>query len=372
MSEVQATPPAEPPLPAAAPATTTAAEDGGIHPPPLNFWRRRWVQNVLPWASSVVIHIGLIIVMLATYQAAGKFFKVIQEQIVIPDASLATDPGSVPNPGMGDEHDRTASQSIDSSVTESSGLARARTALNAALINTPTGNPGDQAGSLIGLPGNNHGQVAGGGLADSTGGALAQFGNPGGGNIGPRGRVFGHGGNAMRIVYICDASGSMMTKMDLLKLELGKSVQQLQPIQAFDVIFFQDSVGNPSSHIDLAPDLLMATAANKKKLYTFLEDIVGQSSTHVIPALTATFRLPTHPDLVYLLTDGAFEDEGAQAVTDAIRQLNADKKVKINTILFLGKDIDPDELKDASSSMKKIASENGGVYNQVSVSELGN
>ena len=178
----------------------------------------------------------------------------------------------------------------------------------------------------------------------------------------------------MRIVYICDASGSMMSKMDLLKLELDKSVEQLQPVQAFDVIFFQDSLGNPNSQIDLSPDLMMATAGNKKKLYTFLQDIVGQSSTHVIPALTTAFNLPTRPELIYLLTDGAFEDEGSAAVIDAINSLNAQKKVKVNTILFVfvAKDIDPDELKEASAAMKRIATDNGGVYNQVSVSDLGN
>jgi hypothetical protein len=318
----------------------------------------------------VTIHLGLIILVLATYKAAGQIFKVVQEQIIIPDASLAADAGSIPNPGLGDESSRNAAQDVDSSVTESNGFSQVKSNLTETLIKTPTGSAADEEGAIFDPQGKSKG--LGSGLTDQSTGALAQFGNPGGGEIGPRGKVFGHGGNAMRIVYICDASGSMMTKMDLLKLELDKSVEQLQPVQAFDVMFFQDSLNNPNSQIDLSPDLMMATAGNKKKLYTFLQDIVGQSSTHVIPALTTAFHLPTRPELIYLLTDGAFEDEGSQAVMDAINTLNADKKVKVNTILFLGKDIDPDELKEASAAMKRIATDNGGVYNQVSVSDLGN
>lgn len=354
-------------------ASTAISADGQVKPPPLGFWRRRWVQNVLPWASSVTLHVTLIVLILVTYQAAGKYFRVVQEQIVIPDTSLAADPGGVPNPGLGNDRDRASEQNMDSAVSESSGLAHSRSNLESMLINTPADDAAEGAGGVLAqFPASAKDRSAGTGMADAAGGALAQFGNPGGGQIGPRGRVFGHGGNAYKICYVCDASGSMLTKMDLLKLELEKSVYQLQASQAFDVIFFQDSVSNPSSHIDFAPDLVMASAGNKRKLDVFLQDIVGQSSTHVIPALTTAFELPTRPELIYLLTDGAFEDEGAPAVISAIHQLNAGKNVKINTILFLGKEIGDDELSDARTAMQRIANENGGVYNQVSVSELGN
>ena len=365
MTELSEQPPLEPPLPAAAPAVT---DETGVPQAPLEFWRHPWVQNVLPFITSIAIHLAIFIVLIATYQAAGKLLKVVQEQIIIPDAALAPDAGAIPNPGLDSDRDREAGQNGDSSVRESSGFARVKNNLdNFSLLNTPTGNPADQMPILPGLANN-------GGVANSASGALAQFGNPGGGQAGPHGKLFGHGGNATRIVYICDASGSMMTKMDLLKLELQKSVQQLDPVQAFDVIFFQDSVNNPKSYLDLAPDLVMASAANKRKLYLFLQDIVGQSSTHVIPALNTAFHLPTRPELIYLLTDGAFEDETGPVVIAAIEKLNAAKRTKINPVLLLGdaKDIDADELKEAREAMQRIARENGGVYNEVSVSELGN
>ena len=58
----------------------------------------------------------------------------------------------------------------------------------------------------------------------------------------------------MKIVYVCDASGSMMTKLDRLKIwNWINRCSSFQPVQAFNVIFFQDSTQNPSSHVDLAP-----------------------------------------------------------------------------------------------------------------------
>jgi hypothetical protein len=361
MSEAPLPMPAEPPLPAAAAAVT---EESGTPVPPLGFWRQPFAQNVLPFIASIAIHLGIFIVLIATYQAAGRLFRVVQEQIVIPDASLAPDAGGVPNPGI--EQDRQSGQNGDSSVTESSGFSQVKANLNNfSLLNSPTGGPLDASPLLPGIP-------TDGGLRNSATGALAQFGNPGAGSAGPHGKVFGHGGNATRIVYICDASGSMLSKMDLLKLELQKSVQDLSPVQAFDVIFFNESFRN---HTDpFAPDLMMASAANKRKLYGFLQDIVGEGDTYVIPALTTAFNLPTRPELIYLLTDGAFEEETGPAVIQAIAHLNTGRRVKVNPVLLLGdaKDIDADEIKDARQAMQRIARENGGVYNEVSIDELGN
>lgn len=173
-----------------------------------------------------------------------------------------------------------------------------------------------------------------------------------------------------KIVFVCDGSGSMLTKMDLQKQLIEGYVQQLQPSQSFDVLFFQDSPANSSSCLAMAPNLLTATDSNKGKLELFLQNIVAQSTTHVIPALTAAFRLPTRPDLIYLMTDGGFEDETAPVVIEAIRRLNSGKRAKINTILLLGNNIDPDELRGASTAMKTIAEQNGGTYSPVSIEML--
>ena len=360
MADPTAPPPKDPPLPAAAPAVT---EEAGLPTPPLEFWRRPWVQNVLPFASSIIIHLAILIALIATYQVAEKLAKVVQEQIIIPDAALAPYAGGVPNPGL--DQDSNSGQNTDASVTESSGFSRVDNNMSAStLANSTADAPSSQSTMMPGAP-------TSGLLQNPSAGALAQFGNPGSGSIGPHGKLFGHGGNATRIVYICDASGSMLTKMDLLKLELQKSVQDLSPVQAFNVVFFHESSKGFSM---LAPDLMMATSANKRKLYNFLDNIEGHGDTHVIPALSAVFNMPTTPDLIYLLTDGAFEDETGPVVIAAINRLNGKKKVKINPVFLTGKpgETDAAEMRDARTAMNTIAHDNGGVFNERYVNELGN
>ena len=103
----------------------------------------------------------------------------------------------------------------------------------------------DAADSVIGL--GVHSGLAGtggvgvGGDGGEGGGAMAPFGPPGGGmGIGLQAPFIGISGNAKRVVYICDASGSMLDKFDVLQNELRKSVDVLNPIQSFNIIFFRD------------------------------------------------------------------------------------------------------------------------------------
>src|SRR4051794_22975683 len=50
----------------------------------------------------------------------------------------------------------------------------------------------------------------------------------------------GVGDNAMRAVFLCDSSGSMMTKFDTLRAQLRKAVDGLIPAQMFGMIFFSE------------------------------------------------------------------------------------------------------------------------------------
>ena len=71
------------------------------------------------------------------------------------------------------------------------------------------------------------------------------------------------------------------------------------------------------------------------------------------------------PQLIYLLTDGDFPDN--KAVLDRIRNLNKEKMVRINTIVFI--DVTNAD-KAIVELMKQIASENGGVFKVVSQNDL--
>ena len=80
-------------------------------------------------------------------------------------------------------------------------------------------------------------------LFGGGGGPAANFGPRGGGQgIGPKSKIFGHGSNVRSIVYVCDASGSMVGQGDdALKTELKRDIANLSPIQQFNVLIFHET-----------------------------------------------------------------------------------------------------------------------------------
>src|SRR5205823_7687958 len=124
----------------------------------------------------------------------------------------------------------------------------------------------------------------------------------GGGGPGPKFMGIGAGGNVRTIVFICDASGSMMQKRRALDVELKKAIDKLRPIQAFNVIFFNDKPQALTSG-----QLIFATPDNKRKAYSFIDETNFHFQSVVITSLELAFR--QKPQLIYLLTDGDFQDE---------------------------------------------------------------
>src|SRR6185437_10327300 len=104
------------------------------------------------------------------------------------------------------------------------------------------GGSGDTAtDTIIGIgAGQSLGNGKGTGIGSGADGASAPFGVPGGGKgTGPRSPFMGVSGNASKVYYLCDASGSMIgMPFDLVKAELKKAIDVLSPVQAFGVIFF--------------------------------------------------------------------------------------------------------------------------------------
>ena len=76
-------------------------------------------------------------------------------------------------------------------------------------------------------------------------------------------------------------------------------------------------------------------------------------------ALEAAFKL--QPDVIYFLCDGNFDKRLVDIVTN---DLNKDKKVRINTLMWVSTD------PDCEKQLKEIAKKNGGVYKFVSEKDL--
>jgi hypothetical protein len=350
---------------AAADMSSRSVELSPLSAPPaaphLGFWQRPGVQNFLPLGTSLVFHAGIIVIGVLGFRTYQKLTQPLRQQIIVPDAAIVEngEVGGIPNPGLGGDPNMAAAQNVDANVNVADGWSKQR---NQSLTSTLMAGSSDATDSVIGLGthsgvvGNNTGSGSGG----DAGGSLAPFGVPGGGQgLGPRSPFMGISGNATKVVYICDASGSMMSVFLRVKDELHKSVDVLRPMQGFNVIFFSDA-----DVIALSKsELLMANPQNKRKAFELAEKMSAAGTTDPLPAIRLAFS--QKPELIYVLTDGFDQVVSFDAVIQEFRKLNADKKVKVNTILIRGAD-DP----ELERVVKTIASENGGVCKIVDRQEM--
>jgi hypothetical protein len=161
-----------------------------------------------------------------------------------------------------------------------------------------------------------------------------------------------------RIVFVCDASDTMAPKMKTLRSQLNISIDHVPPDGAFNIIFMRDN-----SCAKVADELLPATPANKERAKKFISDFKPGGKTDPMPALKASFR--GEPQLVYLLADHAFRE--MDQLPARIAELNHDRKVKVNTIAFVGDDDNDTEFQKV---LAQIAKENNGVYKFVKAAFL--
>ena len=133
----------------------------------------------------------------------------------------------------------------------------------------------------------------------------------------------------------------------------------LGPNQSFNIIFFQDE--RCVALVERASSPPASEA--KRNAYKFLDDVTTSGTTDPLPGLTLAFG--QHPQLVYLLTDGDFPDN--KAVKAKIAALNADHKVKVNTIAFVN---DQDTDTEFLELLKEVAADSGGKYKHVAENKL--
>lgn len=354
-------PPVPRPMPVGEP-TADAAPAVIVQP---SFWQHPFVQNVLPFLTSLTLHVGIVLFGLLTLKAVEVVTQVVQvqEQIIVPESAIIDGApiGGVLNPGLGGDPNRRAEQDKYPEIVNSDGWAETKTdRLTAGLLGGGGGNSDDSG--IIGL-GSGSGFGSGGGLGTGRGvgvgsgtgepgGPLAPYGVPGGGaGLQPRTTFVGVSGNARRIVFLCDATGSMMTCFDQLRVELRRAVDGLKPIQSFNVIFFSDTEVFAINQRELIP----ATTENKRRTYDFVNEVTARGQTNPFKAIEMAFA--QQPQLLYVLTDGFDQVSDYEEVVEKFRKLNPDKRVKVNTLLIPSSD-DPELVR----VMEQIAAEHGGVF----------
>jgi hypothetical protein len=358
--------PIPPPQAALSGDTLTAATELAA---PLSFWQQGWVQNVLPFATSVSVHAAILLIgalFFLGYKTIAQAAPAPHEPVIVPQWTLDTGPlGGVQFDGIQHDPFRAPHQDQVKDVINPQWDQKQSRKM---VMESAGGGEGDSSDTVIGLgPGGGFGHGRNGlghgqgnrldGGEGESGGAFAPFGTPSGGTMGVKNPVFGRT-TVRRVTFVCDASGSMLNKMGTLKHQLSQAVQHLDLTQSFGIVFFQDE-----NYAALDSNLLMATPENKIRAEKFLDDVIPKGETKPIPGIELAFK--QKPELIYILTDGDFPDN--EAVLKRIRELNRDKKVKVNTIAFVS-DTDTDTA--FMDLLKQIAKENNGVYKHVAENEL--
>jgi hypothetical protein len=327
-------------------------------------WNRPGVKKSVPLAISAAMHLIVIAGALAVIpQMVQKVFKnPEQEQVVIPDTTLAItgDIGGLPNPGLGKDPSRQLSQEQDPTATDGKAWTQSKSQSLTQALQSAAGDSSDLAQGANSQTGHGTDNTAIGAFNENSGGATASFGPRGsGGAAGPRSKLFGTGSNVKSVIYICDGSGSLeeSAKAEVLKNELKLDIARLDPVQAFNVLIFQDH--GSAKFIPLSPKLMMASPINKSRVFDFIDhQLEFHGTTNPVPALAE--GMIEKPELIYLLTDGDFDNPSGQEVLDKIDQYNRDKKVHINTVLLLGTHAEKDAYTQFEGIMARIAGDNGG------------
>lgn len=177
--------------------------------------------------------------------------------------------------------------------------------------------------------------------------------------IGPRGPLFGNGGNATRIVFVCPASGTMRSRLPSVKDQLKRAVMNLKPVQSFNIVFYYDGPKATSLDTRLVP----ATKDNQRRALKWLDGISPAGQTEARTAIRLAFK--QNPDLVYYLTDGEFSGLCSYKDDEAeVAKCNPGGTIRVNTILI-------DEFdEETENSLRRMAKAAGGTYRFVKSSDL--
>ncbi len=185
----------------------------------------------------------------------------------------------------------------------------------------------------------------------------------GGGEGKVRTSIFNVEAEGSRFVYVFDRSASMegtgLSPLDAAKAEMLASIDSLDRIHQFQIIFYNERpwIFNPAGD---AGRLAFATEQNKTKGKRFIGSITADGGTRHEEAIEAAIRL--QPDVIFFLTDGD-EPRLSRAQLDQIHRRAGG--ISINAIEF-GMGPKP----GGGSFLEVLAAENGGQYGYVDITRF--
>jgi hypothetical protein len=331
--------------------------------------RMPWLDALMPWMVSVILHLGLgLVALFAFYTATHGFSSAESHPIIVPnsfeDPSFSEHPGT-PSAGGGGDPLRQAAQDRLHDLASSEGWGNA-------------GRGGQSVASLLGGTGDATGIFRGNGATISPGqssGGPAAYGTPGGGGAaGPRSSFYGIGGNAKSVVYLIDRTGSLDSFgpagsiiPGTVKAKVQESVNNLAALQYFAVLTFTSDDDGGTQILGMQR-LVQALPESKAAVLEELKTKVAQGGmndeeTIFLQAFRKAFTLS--PQLIFFLTDGKI----SPAVLAEVKRLNTEHTV-INTVMFTPYTVEsmvPEE-KRRYELMTELARQNGGIVKVVSIS----
>jgi hypothetical protein len=176
--------------------------------------------------------------------------------------------------------------------------------------------------------------------------------------------VFGAKGEGSIFIYVFDRSDSMNgfegRPLAASKAELIKSLQALQAIHQFQIIFYNAQVTafNPSP--SQPPKVMFATEQNKALAAQFVRNVPAYNGTRHMEPLRLALRLA--PDVIFFLTD-AGEPQLSAADLESLQRLNSG--TVIHAIEF-GAGPDP----GGDNFLARLARQNDGQHVYVDVTRL--
>jgi hypothetical protein len=193
----------------------------------------------------------------------------------------------------------------------------------------------------------------------SRGGRVGQ-----GQNFGVETEVFGVTGRGSKFVYVFDRSASMASfsgrPLAGAKRELIASLQSLESVHQFQVIFYNDKPELMTLVAGQRPGLVFADERGKQLAANYIGGIYAYGGTQHMPALRLALQMK--PDVIFFLTD-ADPPELTRNDLDAIGRLN--RGTVINAIEF-GTAPQPPR----HNFLKQVAQENDGQYGYVNIMRL--
>ncbi len=229
------------------------------------------------------------------------------------------------------------------------------------------------AGNAVGLGESGRSGVLGigGGSAGSTLDGLGS-GTEIGGGLGGAG-VWDLKAAGKNFAYVVDFSGSVSVVADDLKRELKRSVGSLKAVQTFAVFTFFSYVdpGRDEAVTEaFAPKLQSASAEKKREFFQWIDKQAARGRTDPLPAIRRA--LAQKPDVIFLFSDGEFEDPRAE---ELIAKENEKSRTRFYCLVF-----DDVLLEDTSGlpkmtpgarRLQKIAEQSGGKCKIVTIKDLG-